>query len=90
MATKCKPQGPRYNKFEIWTKVVKLAKSQGLKWQFTRTIYIETFRKSCSFFDKPNYSYHYLYGFLSIFVYVIYIYQLQPQVNNYIKHLNTK
>ncbi|MFS7905469.1 hypothetical protein Hanom_Chr01g00048081 [Helianthus anomalus] len=35
MATKCKPQGPRCNKFEIWTKVAKLAKSQGPKWQFT-------------------------------------------------------
>ncbi|MFS7958355.1 hypothetical protein Hanom_Chr07g00677471 [Helianthus anomalus] len=35
MATKCKPQGPRCNKFEIWTKVAKLAKPQGPKWQFT-------------------------------------------------------
>ena len=35
MATKCKPQGPGCNKFEIWTKVAKLAKPQGPKWQFT-------------------------------------------------------
>ncbi|MFS7953190.1 hypothetical protein Hanom_Chr07g00615651 [Helianthus anomalus] len=35
MTTKCKPQGPRCNKFEIWTKVAKLAKPQGPKWQFT-------------------------------------------------------
>ncbi|MFS8017754.1 hypothetical protein Hanom_Chr15g01384111 [Helianthus anomalus] len=35
MATKCKPQGPRCNKFEIWIKVAKLAKPQGPKWQFT-------------------------------------------------------
>ncbi|MFS7916656.1 hypothetical protein Hanom_Chr03g00179881 [Helianthus anomalus] len=35
MATKCKPQGPECNKFEIWTKVAKLAKPQGPKWQFT-------------------------------------------------------
>ncbi|MFS7966992.1 hypothetical protein Hanom_Chr09g00780501 [Helianthus anomalus] len=35
MATKCKPQGPRCNKFDIWTKEAKLAKPQGSKWQFT-------------------------------------------------------
>ncbi|MFS8017755.1 hypothetical protein Hanom_Chr15g01384121 [Helianthus anomalus] len=35
MATKCKPQGPRCNKLEIWTKVAKLTKPQGPKWQFT-------------------------------------------------------
>ncbi|MFS7986317.1 hypothetical protein Hanom_Chr11g01008941 [Helianthus anomalus] len=35
MATNCKPQGPRCNKFEIWTKVAKLTKPQGPKWQFT-------------------------------------------------------
>ncbi|MFS7943819.1 hypothetical protein Hanom_Chr06g00504701 [Helianthus anomalus] len=38
MATKCKPQGPRCNKFEIWTKMAKLAKPQGPKWQFTLNI----------------------------------------------------
>ncbi|MFS7955016.1 hypothetical protein Hanom_Chr07g00637471 [Helianthus anomalus] len=38
MATKCKPQGPRCNKFEIWTKVAKLAKPQGPKRQFTHLI----------------------------------------------------
>ncbi|MFS8004915.1 hypothetical protein Hanom_Chr13g01231321 [Helianthus anomalus] len=35
MATKCKPQGPRFKKFEIWTKMAKLPKPQGPKWQFT-------------------------------------------------------
>ncbi|MFS7955453.1 hypothetical protein Hanom_Chr07g00642851 [Helianthus anomalus] len=35
MATKCKPQGPRCKKFEIWNKMAKLAKPQGPKWQFT-------------------------------------------------------
>ncbi|MFS7963861.1 hypothetical protein Hanom_Chr08g00743261 [Helianthus anomalus] len=35
MATKCKPQGPRCNKFDIWTKVAKLAKPHRPKWQFT-------------------------------------------------------
>ncbi|MFS7901020.1 hypothetical protein Hanom_Chr00s162137g01825571 [Helianthus anomalus] len=42
MATKLKPQGPRYKKFEIWTKVAKLAKPQGPKWQFTLyTLYVK-------------------------------------------------
>ncbi|MFS7948088.1 hypothetical protein Hanom_Chr06g00555861 [Helianthus anomalus] len=40
MATKCKPQGPRCNKFEIWTKMAKLPKPQGPKWQFTLLIII--------------------------------------------------
>ncbi|MFS8000638.1 hypothetical protein Hanom_Chr12g01180721 [Helianthus anomalus] len=31
MATKCKPQGPRFKKFEIWTEMTKLPKSQGPK-----------------------------------------------------------
>ncbi|MFS8024519.1 hypothetical protein Hanom_Chr16g01464211 [Helianthus anomalus] len=36
MATKCKPQGPRCKKFEIWTKMAKVPKPQGPKWQFTQ------------------------------------------------------
>ncbi|MFS7894248.1 hypothetical protein Hanom_Chr00s001429g01682431 [Helianthus anomalus] len=40
MATKCKPHGPRCNKFEIWTKVAKLAQPQGPKWQFTLFIFL--------------------------------------------------
>ncbi|MFS7902235.1 hypothetical protein Hanom_Chr01g00008901 [Helianthus anomalus] len=35
MATKCKLQGPRCKKFEIWTKMAKVSKPQGPKWQFT-------------------------------------------------------
>ncbi|MFS8011068.1 hypothetical protein Hanom_Chr14g01304491 [Helianthus anomalus] len=35
MATKYKPQGPRCKKFEIWTKMAKVPKPQGPKWQFT-------------------------------------------------------
>ncbi|MFS7983503.1 hypothetical protein Hanom_Chr11g00975251 [Helianthus anomalus] len=35
MATKVKPQGPRFKKFEIWTKMAKVPKPQGPKWQFT-------------------------------------------------------
>ncbi|MFS7984334.1 putative glycosyl transferase, family 31 [Helianthus anomalus] len=35
MAIKLKPQGPDCKKFEIWTKVAKLPKPQGPKWQFT-------------------------------------------------------
>ncbi|MFS7898354.1 hypothetical protein Hanom_Chr00s021218g01760641 [Helianthus anomalus] len=36
MTTKCKPQGPRCKKFEIWTKMAKVPKPQGPKWQFTQ------------------------------------------------------
>ncbi|MFS7985443.1 hypothetical protein Hanom_Chr11g00998421 [Helianthus anomalus] len=36
MATKCKPQGPKFKKFEILTKMAKLPKPQGPKWQFTQ------------------------------------------------------
>ncbi|MFS7900981.1 hypothetical protein Hanom_Chr00s157444g01824031 [Helianthus anomalus] len=35
MAIKLKPRGPRCKKFEFWTKVSKLTKPQGPKWQFT-------------------------------------------------------
>ncbi|MFS7904314.1 hypothetical protein Hanom_Chr01g00034631 [Helianthus anomalus] len=35
MAIKVKPQGPRFKKFEIWTKMKKVPKPQGPKWQFT-------------------------------------------------------
>ncbi|MFS7927182.1 hypothetical protein Hanom_Chr04g00305961 [Helianthus anomalus] len=30
-----KPHGPRCKRFEFWTKVPKLTKPQGPKWQFT-------------------------------------------------------
>ncbi|MFS8031881.1 hypothetical protein Hanom_Chr17g01551111 [Helianthus anomalus] len=43
MATKTKPQGPGCNKFEIWTKVAKLAKPQGPKWQLTLTKIVEAY-----------------------------------------------
>ncbi|MFS8009881.1 hypothetical protein Hanom_Chr14g01290561 [Helianthus anomalus] len=36
MATKCKPWGPRFKKFEIWTKMAKVPKLQRPKWQFTQ------------------------------------------------------
>ncbi|MFS7913872.1 putative sec1-like protein [Helianthus anomalus] len=35
MTIKVKPQGPRFKKFEIWTKMSKVPKPQGPKWQFT-------------------------------------------------------
>ncbi|MFS8004621.1 hypothetical protein Hanom_Chr13g01227961 [Helianthus anomalus] len=35
MPIKVKPQGPRFKKFEIWTKMTKVPKPQGPKWQFT-------------------------------------------------------
>ncbi|KAJ0935856.1 hypothetical protein HanRHA438_Chr03g0124301 [Helianthus annuus] len=38
MATKCKSQGPRCTKKTIWTKLANLDKTQGLKWQFTRSL----------------------------------------------------
>ncbi|MFS7972629.1 hypothetical protein Hanom_Chr09g00847051 [Helianthus anomalus] len=41
MTIKVKPQGPRCKKFEFWTKVTKVTKPQGPKWQFThQLIYI--------------------------------------------------
>ncbi|MFS8023686.1 hypothetical protein Hanom_Chr16g01454371 [Helianthus anomalus] len=42
MATKLKPQGPRFKSFEIWTKVAKVTKPQGPFWQFTIYIYTHT------------------------------------------------
>ncbi|MFS7911170.1 hypothetical protein Hanom_Chr02g00114891 [Helianthus anomalus] len=35
MATKCKPQGPRFKKFGFWTKVAKMSKPQGPFWLLT-------------------------------------------------------
>ncbi|MFS8023385.1 hypothetical protein Hanom_Chr16g01450851 [Helianthus anomalus] len=45
MATKTKPQGPRFKKFEIWTKMAKVPKPQGPKWQFTQTYNIKFYLK---------------------------------------------
>ncbi|MFS8026120.1 hypothetical protein Hanom_Chr16g01483211 [Helianthus anomalus] len=36
MAIKLKPQGPRCKRFEFWTKVAKVTKPRGPKWQFTQ------------------------------------------------------
>ncbi|MFS8000733.1 hypothetical protein Hanom_Chr12g01181841 [Helianthus anomalus] len=36
MAIKLKPQGPKCKKFEFWTKVAKVIKPRGPKWQFTQ------------------------------------------------------
>ncbi|MFS8006735.1 hypothetical protein Hanom_Chr14g01252681 [Helianthus anomalus] len=38
MATKTKPQGLRCKRFQIWTYVAKLPKTQGPKWQFTLSV----------------------------------------------------
>ncbi|KAJ0436653.1 hypothetical protein HanHA300_Chr16g0593171 [Helianthus annuus] len=35
-----KPQGSRCKRFEFWTKVAKVTKPQGPKWQFTQRIII--------------------------------------------------
>ncbi|MFS7978582.1 hypothetical protein Hanom_Chr10g00917131 [Helianthus anomalus] len=35
MTIKVKPHGLRFKKFEIWTKLAKVPKPQGPKWQFT-------------------------------------------------------
>ncbi|MFS7916293.1 hypothetical protein Hanom_Chr02g00175431 [Helianthus anomalus] len=52
MSTKLKPQGPRCKKFEIWTKMAKLPKPQGPKWQFTLlSIYINL---SLSLFTRTH------------------------------------
>ncbi|MFS7902689.1 hypothetical protein Hanom_Chr01g00014161 [Helianthus anomalus] len=49
-----KPQGPRCKRFEIWTKVTKLTKPQGLKWQFTLFLKISIYKHTT------------LYSFLSL------------------------
>ncbi|KAJ0941596.1 hypothetical protein HanRHA438_Chr02g0096191 [Helianthus annuus] len=36
MATKCKPQGPRFKNFGFWTKMAKVSKSQGPFWLLTQ------------------------------------------------------
>ncbi|MFS8023324.1 hypothetical protein Hanom_Chr16g01450121 [Helianthus anomalus] len=38
MAIKLKPHGPKCKKFEFWTKMAKVIKPQGPKWQFTLII----------------------------------------------------
>ncbi|MFS8005704.1 hypothetical protein Hanom_Chr13g01240501 [Helianthus anomalus] len=53
MATKTKPQGPRFKKFEIWTKMTKVPKPQGPKWQFTQ-IYIIFVKKTILLFLSHN------------------------------------
>ncbi|KAJ0534831.1 hypothetical protein HanIR_Chr09g0424081 [Helianthus annuus] len=39
MATKLKPQGPRFERFEFWTNVARLNKPQGPFWQFTLKLF---------------------------------------------------
>ncbi|MFS7977038.1 hypothetical protein Hanom_Chr10g00899511 [Helianthus anomalus] len=46
MTTKLKPQGPRFKKFEFWTKVAKVTKPQGPFWQFTLQIIVFCLFKS--------------------------------------------
>ncbi|MFS7895467.1 hypothetical protein Hanom_Chr00s002892g01706671 [Helianthus anomalus] len=38
MTTKLKLWGSRFKRFEFWTKVVKVIKSQGPFWQFTHLL----------------------------------------------------
>ncbi|MFS7966722.1 hypothetical protein Hanom_Chr09g00777091 [Helianthus anomalus] len=40
MATKCKPQGPRFKFFGFWTKVAKVSKPQGPFWLLTLNVHI--------------------------------------------------
>ncbi|MFS8009803.1 hypothetical protein Hanom_Chr14g01289631 [Helianthus anomalus] len=59
MAIKVKPHGPRFKKFEIWTKMAKVPKPQGPKWQFTpfnKCVYvIHTLTDWASFTNFYNY-----------------------------------
>ncbi|MFS7902573.1 hypothetical protein Hanom_Chr01g00012891 [Helianthus anomalus] len=41
MATKRKPQGPRFKRFAFWTKVAKVTKPQGPFWQFTLLVFCD-------------------------------------------------
>ncbi|MFS7967658.1 hypothetical protein Hanom_Chr09g00788301 [Helianthus anomalus] len=61
MAIKVKPQGPRFKKFEIWTKMAKVPKPQGPKWQFTlKETNFETHvtHSSHLFFSFPTYLFY--------------------------------
>ncbi|MFS7959383.1 hypothetical protein Hanom_Chr08g00690431 [Helianthus anomalus] len=48
MTIKVKPQGPRFKKFEIWTKMAKVPKPQGPKWQFTLLFLLALVFKICN------------------------------------------
>ncbi|MFS7899978.1 hypothetical protein Hanom_Chr05g00412661 [Helianthus anomalus] len=52
IATKLKPQGPRFKRFEFWTKVEKVTEPQGPFWQFTLCYHI-TMRAPGLFLLKP-------------------------------------
>ncbi|MFS7907243.1 hypothetical protein Hanom_Chr01g00068971 [Helianthus anomalus] len=43
MIIKVKPQGSRCKRFQIWTKVAKVTKPQGSKWQFTLLLLTQNF-----------------------------------------------
>ncbi|MFS7945021.1 hypothetical protein Hanom_Chr06g00518991 [Helianthus anomalus] len=59
MTTKTKPRGPRFKNFEIWTKMTKVPKPQGPKWQFTL---LSIFFSSISLF-----SCYFLFFFLAFY-----------------------
>ncbi|MFS7954837.1 hypothetical protein Hanom_Chr07g00635321 [Helianthus anomalus] len=54
MAKKLKPQGPRCKKFEFWTKVAKVTKPQGPKWQFTLKFKKENFSHKARKLDNTS------------------------------------
>ncbi|MFS7910186.1 hypothetical protein Hanom_Chr02g00103291 [Helianthus anomalus] len=55
MATKVKPQGPRFKKFAIWTKMAKVPKPQGPKWQFTPVLLQTSFATHDYFMSLVHY-----------------------------------
>ncbi|MFS8008663.1 hypothetical protein Hanom_Chr14g01275421 [Helianthus anomalus] len=64
MATKTKPQGSRFKKFEICTKITKVSKPQGPKWQFTLIIII-IISKIYIFYHKSLFKIHGLLQYYS-------------------------
>ncbi|MFS7985192.1 hypothetical protein Hanom_Chr11g00995651 [Helianthus anomalus] len=53
MTIKVKPQGTRFKKFQIWTKMTNVSKPQGPKWQFTLSkIYTHT--HTCQVFGTAS------------------------------------
>ncbi|MFS7988327.1 hypothetical protein Hanom_Chr11g01033451 [Helianthus anomalus] len=47
MATKCKPQGPKFKNFGFWTKVVKVSKPQGPFWLLTLFFFFVNNSENC-------------------------------------------
>ncbi|MFS7889332.1 hypothetical protein Hanom_Chr00s000003g01605721 [Helianthus anomalus] len=64
MAIKMKPQGRRFKKFEIWTKMAKVSKPQGPKWQFT--LNLKKGKNKVNFKCVPTYKSNVVYTLVNL------------------------